>query len=97
MYDIYYHTLGLMPGCTEEVLRKRYLELVQQFPPESHPEKFSKIHEAYEKLRDPLGTIPELLLSPHQNDSMEQIIEVFLTAIRNERLPTPVLLKMGEH
>ncbi|MDR2439679.1 MAG: J domain-containing protein [Planctomycetaceae bacterium] len=96
MYDIYYHTLELLPGCSEEVLRKRYLELVQQFPPESHPDKFSKIHEAYEKLRDPLGTISELLISLHHNDSMEQIIEVFLTAIRNERLPTSALLKMGE-
>jgi hypothetical protein len=96
MYDIHYHTLGLIPGCTEEVLRKRYLELVQQFPPESHPEEFSKIHEAYETIRDPLGTLPELLLSHHHSDSMEQIIDFFLTVIREERLPTSVLLKMGE-
>ncbi|MDR1140797.1 MAG: J domain-containing protein [Planctomycetaceae bacterium] len=96
MYDIHYHTLGLMPGCSEEVLRKRYLELVHQFPPELHPEKFSKIHEAYENLRDPLGTIRELLLSLQPNDSMEQIIEVFLTTIRNERLPASALLNMGE-
>jgi hypothetical protein len=96
MYDIHYHTLGLMPGCSEEILRKRYLELVQQFSPESHPEKFSKIHEAYETLRNPLETMHELLLSLHHNDSMEQIIEVFLTAVRHERLPTSALIKMGE-
>jgi hypothetical protein len=95
MYNIHYHTLGLVPGCSEEILRKRYLELVQQFPPELHPEKFSKINEAYEKLRDPLGTIPNLLTSLRHDDSIEQIIEVFLTAIRDERLPTSTLLKMG--
>ncbi|MDR1964124.1 MAG: J domain-containing protein [Planctomycetaceae bacterium] len=96
MYEAHYHTLGLTPGCSEEILRKRYLELVQQFPPELHPESFSKIHEAYEKLRDPLGAIPELLFSTRLDDSMEQIIEIFLTAIRNERLPTTTLLNMGE-
>ncbi|MDR2115552.1 MAG: J domain-containing protein [Planctomycetaceae bacterium] len=96
MYDVHYHTLGLVPGCSEEVLRKRYLELVQQFPPESYPEKFSKIHEAYEQLRDPLETIPKLLISLQHDDSMGQIIEVFLTDIRSERLPTSALFKMGE-
>ena len=96
MQIIHYHTLGLSPHCSEDELRKRYLELVRQFPPESHPEKFSRIHEAYEKLRNPLETIEEMLFSLDSDDSIDQIIADVLTDVRDERLPTSMLLKMGE-
>ena len=96
MQTVHYYTLGLSPDCTEEELRKRYLELVRQYPPETHAEKFSRIHEAYEKLRDPLESIPEMFFSLELDDSIERIITDVLDDIRHERLPTQVLLKMGE-
>jgi len=96
MQIVHYHTLGISPDCTEEELRKRYLELVRQYPPESHPEKFSRIHEAYEKLKEPLESLYEMLFSLTTDDSIDQLIADVLDDVRNERLPTPMLLKMGE-
>ena len=96
MQIVHYHTLGISPDCTEEELRKRYLELVRQYPPESHPEKFSRIHEAYEKLKEPLESLYEMLFSLTTDDSIDQLIADVLDDVRNERLPTSMLLKMGE-
>ena len=96
MQIVHYHTLGLSPDCSEEELRKRYLELVRQYPPESHPEKFSRIYEAYEKLKDPFESIADAVLSMESDDSIAQIIKDVLSDVRDERLPSSVLLKMGE-
>lgn len=96
MQIVHYHTLGLTPDCSEAELRKRYLELVRQYPPESYPEKFSQIREAYEQLKNPIESIPEMLFSMHCDDSIDQIIANILEEVRDERLPTAMLLKMGE-
>ena len=96
MQTIHYYTLGLSPDCTEEELRKRYLELVRQYPPETHAEKFSRIHEAYEKLKNPLESMVDMFFSLESEDSIDKIIADVLDDVRNERLPTQVLLKMGE-
>ncbi len=95
MLTIHYHTLGLSPDSTEEELRKRYLELVRRYPPEKHPERFSKIHEAYEKLKNPLESINDMLFSMASDDSIEQMIADALENVRNDRLSTGMLLKMG--
>ena len=96
MQIVHYQTLGLAPGCSEDELRKRYLELVRRYPPETHAEKFSRIHEAYEKLKNPLESMPDMLFDLDSDDSIERIIADALDDIRSERLPTQVLLKMGE-
>ena len=96
MQIVHYHTLGLSPDCSEEELRKRYLELVRRYPPESHPEKFSQIYEAYEKLKNPLETVSEIIFSMDADDSIDRIIADVLADVRGERLPTSMLLKMGE-
>jgi len=96
MQTVHYYTLGLSPDCTEEELRKRYLELVRQYPPEKHAEKFSRIHEAYEKLKNPLESMSEMVFSLDLDDSIDRIIADVLDDVRHERLPTQVLLKMGE-
>ena len=96
MLTIHYHTLGLSPDCSEADLRKRYLELVRRYPPELHPDKFSKIHEAYEHLKNPLEAIPDMLFSFASEDSIDRIIADVLDDVRNERLPTSLLLQMGE-
>ena len=96
MLTIHYHTLGLSPDCSEADLRKRYLELVRRYPPESHPEKFSKIHEAYEQLKNPLEAVPDMLFSFSSGDSIDRIVADVLDYVRDERLPTSLLMQMGE-
>ena len=47
-----YVVLGLSADVDDETIRRRYLELVKQFSPEKHPEKFAAIRQAYEATRD---------------------------------------------
>ncbi|MDR1385257.1 MAG: J domain-containing protein [Planctomycetaceae bacterium] len=96
MFIQYYQTLGLTPHCTEKELRSRYLELVRQYSPESNPEKFSIIHNAYEKLKNLLKNISEELFQVDLDDSFERVIQSVIEDVRSERLPTTLLLKMGE-
>jgi len=97
MLTVHYHTLGLSPDCTEADLRKRYLELVRRYPPESHPDKFSRIHDAYQFLKNPLESIHEMLFSfSSSEDSIDRIITDVIDIVHSERLPTPLLLQMGE-
>ncbi|MDR2345902.1 MAG: DnaJ domain-containing protein [Planctomycetaceae bacterium] len=96
MFDVYYHTLGISPGSSKAEIRNRYLELVRKFPPEKNPEKFVKIQEAYDNLKDPIGIMYEMLLSLQTSDSMEQIIEELIDELRDERLPTNMIINMGK-
>ena len=47
-----YQVLDLPADSDDEAIRRRYLELVRQFSPEKHSEKFAAIRAAYEKLKD---------------------------------------------
>lgn len=38
-----YVQLGLSPSADETEIRRRYLELVRQFPPDRAPERFAEI------------------------------------------------------
>ncbi|MDR1924376.1 MAG: J domain-containing protein [Planctomycetaceae bacterium] len=96
MYDIYYHTLGVEPGCSDTEIRKRYLELLRQFPPEKFPEKFNRLHDAYEMLKNPIAMMDEMLFSLRTDDSIDQIIKSLVEELREERLPTDIILNMGK-
>ncbi len=45
--------LGVAPTAGSEALRRAYLEQVQAHPPDSEPELFERIRDAYEQLRNP--------------------------------------------
>ncbi|MDR2762049.1 MAG: J domain-containing protein [Planctomycetaceae bacterium] len=96
MLDVYYYTLGVNPGCSESEIRNRYLELVREFPPEKNPDKFAKVHEAYENLKNPIGLMQGILSDLQTSDSIEQIINVLVDELRQERLPTEMILNMGK-
>lgn len=49
--DTYYSVLGLEPGASQAEIKKAYFKLVRQHSPESDPEQFQKIREAYEELK----------------------------------------------
>ncbi len=54
----YYKILGLDPGASQMEIKKAYFKLIRQHSPESDPEQFQKIREAYEQLKN-AGTEPE--------------------------------------
>ena len=47
-----YRTLGLEAGATPQEIKKAYSRLVHQFSPEKEPERFRKVREAYETVKD---------------------------------------------
>ncbi len=47
-----YRVLGLEEGAGPEAVRQAYFRLIRKYPQETHPEKFQRLREAYEALRD---------------------------------------------
>lgn len=70
-----YAVLGIGPESDDETIRKRYLELVREFSPEQHPQRFAAIREAYEQVRDLDSRVSYRLFEQGKKDSIDQIIE----------------------
>lgn len=82
--NTYYHTLGLKPGASQDEIKKAYFKQVRQHSPESDPQQFQKIREAYEQLkkqqhRQELPVFPALT-DPAAVEMMQQI-----QALRKEK------------
>jgi curved DNA-binding protein CbpA len=67
--------LGLPPDCDDETIRRRYLELVRQFSPEHHPERFAAVRAAYEQLRDLNTRLRYRLFEAGKKDTIDAILE----------------------
>ena len=70
-----YAVLGLPADSDDEAIRRRYLELVRQYSPEHHPEKFAAVRAAYESLRDLNTRLRYRLFEAGKSESVEAIIE----------------------
>ena len=69
-----YAVLGLPADCDDETIRRRYLELVKQFSPEHHPDKFAAIRRAYDSLRDLVTRLRFRLFEAGRSDSIDAIL-----------------------
>ncbi len=52
-------TLDVSPEATDEQIREQYLKMVRNHSPERDPEKFRRITEAYEALKDGRNRVRE--------------------------------------
>lgn len=86
-----YVVLGVPPDCDDEAIRRRYLELVKQFPPERQPEKFAAVRAAYENLRDLKTRLHYRLFEAGQQESVDVITEEIACRTRR-RLSLETLL-----
>ena len=50
--NMYYKILGIEPGASQLEIKKAYFKMIRQHSPESDPEQFQKIREAYEQLKN---------------------------------------------
>jgi curved DNA-binding protein CbpA len=50
MLEAEYNLLCVERNASPEDVRKAYVRLVRRYPPEHFPEKFAKLHDAYQKL-----------------------------------------------
>jgi curved DNA-binding protein CbpA len=87
-----YAVLGVSPESDDETIRKRYLELVRQFSPEQHPQRFSAIRVAYEAVRDLNCRVEYRLFEQGKRDSIEPIIEEIACRTKRRRYTLQSLL-----
>lgn len=69
-----YSVLELSAGCTEEQIRKAYLEQVRKHPPDRDPERFAAIRDAYDQLRNPETRMRNRVLKVSTVDSIDDLL-----------------------
>jgi DnaJ-class molecular chaperone len=69
-----YTVLGVDPGADDDAIRRRYLELAREFPPEHHPDRFAAIRAAYESVKDLDARVRHRLFDAGREDTIEAII-----------------------
>ena len=89
-----YAVLGLPADSDDETIRRRYLELVRQFSPERHPEKFAAVRQAYESLRDLNTRLRYRLFEAGKNESVEHLIEELTCRSSRRRVSLETLLSL---
>jgi curved DNA-binding protein CbpA len=87
-----YQVLDVPVDADDDAIRRRYLELVREFPPEHSPEKFAAVRAAYESLRDLDTRLRHRLFEAGKNESVEAIIEELSCRSPRRRLSLETLL-----
>ena len=87
-----YTVFGLPTDSDDETIRRRYLELVKQFSPELHPEKFAAIRQAYESLRDLETRLRYRLFEAGKTESIDAILEELACRTTRRRLSLQALV-----
>jgi curved DNA-binding protein CbpA len=87
-----YQVLGLASDSDDAAIRRRYLELVRQYPPEHHPEKFAAVRAAYEQLKDTDTRLRRRLFEVDQDDGIDKLIEEIVCRSQRRRLSLTELL-----
>ena len=86
--------LGVPPDASDEAIRKRYLELVRQFSPEHHPDKFAAIRSAYESLKDRNTRLRYRLFEAGRNETLDRIVEEIECRSPRRRLSLQAILNL---
>jgi curved DNA-binding protein CbpA len=89
-----YEVLGLPPDSDDETIRRRYLQLVRQFSPERHPEKFAAVRQAYDSLRDLDTRLRHRLFETGKHDSIDALIQEVACPSSRRRLSLKTLLSL---
>src|SRR3954453_20627927 len=87
-----YAVLGLAADADDDTIRRRYLELVRQFSPEHHPERFAAIRAAYESLRDLDTRLQHRLFAAGKQENIDAIVEEIACRTSRRRVSLRTLL-----
>lgn len=90
-----YAVLGLAADSDDEAIRRRYLELVRQFPPEHHPERFAAVRAAYERLRDLETRLRHRLFEVGEKDNVDALLEEIACQSPRPRVSLKTLLSLA--
>ncbi len=89
-----YSELGLPSDADDEAIRRRYLELVREYPPERAPEKFAKVRAAYDSLKDLNTRLQHRLFERGRQDSLDVLIEELACRSPRHRVSLETLLQV---
>jgi curved DNA-binding protein CbpA len=89
-----YGVLGIDDDADDDAIRRRYLELVKEFPPERHPERFAAVRAAYERLKDLDARVRHRLFEQGKRDGMDELIEELACRTPRRRYSLQSLLAM---
>jgi curved DNA-binding protein CbpA len=90
-----YTVLDLPPDSPDDVIRRRYLQLVRTYTPDRAPERFAAIRAAYEKLRDPVSRLHYRVFEVGRDETLDAIIADAKASLPRRRVPMADLLALG--
>jgi curved DNA-binding protein CbpA len=90
-----FHVLGIAADADDETIRRRYLELVRENPPERAPEKFAAIRQAYEQVKDAETRLKKRLFELDKDLSIGAIIEELTCKSPRPRASLAKLIEMA--
>jgi len=90
-----FHVLGVAADADDETIRRRYLELVRENPPERAPEKFAAIRQAYEQVKDMETRLKKRLFELDKDLSIGTIIEEVTCKSPRPRVSLAKLIEMA--
>ncbi len=90
-----YEILGLAADADTAEIRRRYLELVRESPPDRAPERFAIIRAAFDELRDPARRLEKQIFRPSTTDSLDAIAADVRARLSKARLPLDDLLTLS--
>src|SRR5947209_1121662 len=91
-----YEILGVSPHADAAEVRRRYLGLVPEFPPDRAPARIAGIRAAYDEVRDPARRLETLLFEPGTSDTLDALVADLRARLGGARLSTDVLLALAE-
>lgn len=93
-----HEVLGLPRDADEAETRRRYLELVRQFPPDRDPSRFAEIRAAYDQVRDPVRRLENQLFEIDSVDTPGVIAADLRVRLRDRlnHAPLNLLLALAE-
>jgi curved DNA-binding protein CbpA len=91
-----YEVLGLASDADESEIRRRYLELVREFPPDRAPDRFAAIRAAFDEIRDPARRLEARVLRPSTTDSLDAIAADIRARLAAAPLSLDTLLMLAD-
>jgi curved DNA-binding protein CbpA len=88
--------LGLAADAGDDAIRRRYLELVREFPPDHHPERFAAVRAAYEAVKDLNVRLRRRLFERGRSDSLDVLIEEVACRSPRRRVTLEALLQAAQ-
>jgi len=73
-----FEVLGVPKEVSDKDLKKRYYQLLRQYPPETHPDEFNRVQRAYDELKDPAARAAVA----SRKEPYEDVAEPYRTRLR---------------